>query len=157
MEQDYNIGYVVTCSVLQWLLSSYRSCFYGKWIWSVCWCTKTKNLFITSKLSFLYLPSRSIYMMSLEPWRLEHIVKHEYQLVSYDMHYRKHLNFRGPDYFRRLAHENTMLFSSARVTDENVSYFRGPEKIFVGRPTKIRKVFSSASGTDETMCYFRRP
>ena len=31
-------------------------------------------------------------------------------------HYRKRLNFRGPDYFRRLAHENTMLFSSARVT-----------------------------------------
>jgi hypothetical protein len=72
-------------------------------------------------------------------------------------HYRKRLNFRGPDYFRRLAHENTMLFSSARVTDENVSYFRGPAKIFVGRPTKIRKVFSSASGTDETVCYFRRP
>jgi hypothetical protein len=54
-------------------------------------------------------------------------------------HYRKHLNFRGPDYFRRPAHENTMLFSSARVTDENVSYFRGPAKIFVGL------------GTDETV------
>jgi hypothetical protein len=38
------------------------------------------------------------------------------------------------------------LFSSARVTDENVSYFRGPAKIFVGRPTKIRKLLSSASG-----------
>jgi hypothetical protein len=66
--------------------------------------------------------------------------------VGSSSHYRKHLNFRGPDYFRRPAHENTILFSAARVTDENVSYFRGPAKIFVGRPTKIRKVFSSASG-----------
>jgi hypothetical protein len=32
------------------------------------------------------------------------------------------------------------------VTDENVAYFRGPGYIFVGRPTKIRKLFSWASG-----------
>ena len=84
-------------------------------------------------------------------------LKQEGEFSFHAPHYRKRLNFRGPDYFRRPAHENTMLFSSARVTDENVSYFRGPAKIFVGRPTKIRKVFSSASGTDETVCYFRRP
>jgi hypothetical protein len=39
-----------------------------------------------------------------------------------------------------------MLFSSALVTDENVAYFHGPVNIFVGRPTKIRKLFSSALG-----------
>jgi hypothetical protein len=72
-------------------------------------------------------------------------------MSSFFFHYRKHLNFRGPDYFRRPAHENTMLFSSATVTDENVSYFRRPTKLFVGRPTKIRKVFSSVSGPTK-MC-----
>jgi hypothetical protein len=60
-------------------------------------------------------------------------------------HYRKRINFRGLGYFRRPTHENTMLFSSALVTDENVAYFRGPVNIFVGRPTRIRKLFSSAS------------
>jgi hypothetical protein len=62
-----------------------------------------------------------------------------------DRHYRKRLNFRGSGYFRRPAHKNTMLFSLASVTDENVSYFRGPANIFVGL------------GTDETVGYFRRP
>jgi hypothetical protein len=61
------------------------------------------------------------------------------------LHYRKHINFRGPGYFCRPAHENIMLFLSASVTDENVVYFRGPVNIFVGRPMRIRKVFSSAS------------
>jgi hypothetical protein len=37
-----------------------------------------------------------------------------------------------------------MLFSSALVTDKNVDSFRGPGNIFVGRPTKIRKLFLSA-------------
>jgi hypothetical protein len=40
-------------------------------------------------------------------------------------HYRKHINFRGPGYFCRPAHENAMLFSSAVVTDENVAIFVG--------------------------------
>jgi hypothetical protein len=35
------------------------------------------------------------------------------------------------------------------VTDENVSYFRGPGNIFVGKPMKILKLFSSASGPTE--------
>jgi hypothetical protein len=60
------------------------------------------------------------------------------------------------------------------VTDENVEYFCGPGNIFVGRPTRIRKLFSSTLGptkmwhifvglspTDEkkslTDHYFRRP
>jgi hypothetical protein len=58
--------------------------------------------------------------------------------------------------------------------DENEAYFHGPTNIFVGRPTKIRKLFSSATKptkmsrilvgrgqTDEntslTDHYFRRP
>jgi hypothetical protein len=60
-------------------------------------------------------------------------------------HYRKHINFRGPEYFRRPAHENTVVIFIGLVTDENVEYFRGPGNIFVGRPTKIRQLFSSAS------------
>jgi hypothetical protein len=52
------------------------------------------------------------------------------------------------------GHENTMLFSSTSVTDENVVYFRGPVNIFVGRPTRIRKVFSSASGPTKMWCIF---
>jgi hypothetical protein len=47
-----------------------------------------------------------------------------------------------------------MLFSSASVTDENVVYFRGPVNIFVGRPTRIRKVFSSASGPTKMWVIF---
>jgi hypothetical protein len=70
------------------------------------------------------------------------------------LHYRKRINFRGPGYIRRLAHENTMLFSSASVTDENVVYFRGPVNIFVGRPTRIRKLFSSTSGPTKMWCIF---
>jgi hypothetical protein len=90
------------------------------------------------------------------------------------VHYRKRINFRGPGYFRRPAHENTEVIFVGLVTDENVAYFRGPGNICVGRPTKIRKLFSSASGptkiwlifvglspTDEnkslTDHYFRRP
>jgi hypothetical protein len=45
-----------------------------------------------------------------------------------------------------------MLFSSALVTEENVAYFRGPVNIFVGRPTKIRKLFSSASEPTKMWC-----
>jgi hypothetical protein len=56
-------------------------------------------------------------------------------------HYRKRLNFRRPIYFRRPAHENRRLFSSALVADENAAYFRGSGCIFVGLPTKIRKLF----------------
>jgi hypothetical protein len=69
-------------------------------------------------------------------------------------HYRKHIYFRGPGYFHRSAHENTMLFSSALVTDENVAYFRGPVNIFMGRPTRIQKLFSSASGPTKMWCIF---
>jgi hypothetical protein len=69
-------------------------------------------------------------------------------------HYKKHINFRRPGYFCRPAHENTLLFSSALVTDENVDYFRGPGNIFVGRPTKIRKLFSSASTPTKILCMF---
>jgi hypothetical protein len=47
-----------------------------------------------------------------------------------------------------------MLFSSAIVTDENVDYFRGSGNIFVGRPTKIRKLFSSASTPTKILCIF---
>jgi hypothetical protein len=61
-------------------------------------------------------------------------------------HYRKRITFRGPCYFRRPAHENTDVIFVGLVTDENVAYFRGPGYIFVGRPTKIRKLFSWASG-----------
>jgi hypothetical protein len=61
------------------------------------------------------------------------------------VHYRKQINFRGPGYFRRLAHENTAVIFVGLVTDENVEYFRGPGNIFVGRATKIWKLFSSAS------------
>jgi hypothetical protein len=61
-------------------------------------------------------------------------------------HYRKHINFRGPFYFRRPAHENSNVIFVGLVTDENVAYFRGPGNIFVGRPMKILKLFSSASG-----------
>jgi hypothetical protein len=42
------------------------------------------------------------------------------------------------------------------MIDENVEYFRGPGNIFVGRPTKIRKLFSSA-GPRKYGSYFRRP
>jgi hypothetical protein len=64
---------------------------------------------------------------------------------AYRGHYRKHINFRGPGYFRRPAHENTEVIFVGLVTDENVEYFRGPGNIFVGSSTKIRKLFSSAS------------
>jgi hypothetical protein len=47
-----------------------------------------------------------------------------------------------------------MSFSSALVTDENVAYFRGLVNIFVGRPTKIRKLFSSASTQTKMLCIF---
>jgi hypothetical protein len=59
-------------------------------------------------------------------------------------HYRKCIKFCGPGYFRRSAHENTEGIFVGLVTDENKRYFRGPGHMFVGRPTKIRKIFSSA-------------
>jgi hypothetical protein len=71
---------------------------------------------------------------------------HHLSLSRSAPHYRKHINFRGPCYFRRQAHENTDVIFVGLVTDENVAYFRGPGYIFVGRPTKIRKLFSWASG-----------
>jgi hypothetical protein len=52
--------------------------------------------------------------------------------------------FRGPGYFRRSAHENTEGIFVGLVTDENKGYFHGPRHMFVGRPTKIRKIFSPA-------------
>jgi hypothetical protein len=58
-------------------------------------------------------------------------------------HYRKRLNFRGPGYFRGPAHENTEVIFVGHEADENEAYFRGPTNIFIGRPTKIRKLFSS--------------
>jgi hypothetical protein len=66
--------------------------------------------------------------------------------ILYDLssHYRKCIKFRGPGYFRRPAHENTEGIFVGLITDENKVYFRGPGHMFVGRPTKIRKVFSSA-------------
>jgi hypothetical protein len=90
------------------------------------------------------------------------------------IHYRKRLNFHGPGYFRRPAHENTEVIFVGHEADENEAYFRGPTNIFVGRPTKIRKLFSSVprptkmrrifvgrGHTDEntslTVPYFRRP
>jgi hypothetical protein len=89
-------------------------------------------------------------------------------------HYRKRLNFRGLGYFRRPAHENTEVIFVGHEADENGAYFRGPTNIFVGRPTKLRKLFSSVTRptkmrrifvgrghTDEntslTDHYFRRP
>jgi hypothetical protein len=66
-------------------------------------------------------------------------------IESHLMHYRKHINFRGPEYFRWPAHENTAVIFVGFVTDENLEYFRGPGNIFVGRPTTIQKVFSSVS------------
>jgi hypothetical protein len=45
---------------------------------------------------------------------------------AYPSHYRKHINFRGPGYFRRPAHENTAVIFVGLWTDENVEYFRGP-------------------------------
>jgi hypothetical protein len=60
-------------------------------------------------------------------------------------HYRKRINFRGLNYFRRPAHENTDVIFVGLVTDENVAYFRGPVNSFVGRPTNIGNLFSSAS------------
>jgi hypothetical protein len=42
------------------------------------------------------------------------------------LHYRKRINFRGPKYFRRPAHENTAVIFVSLLTDENVEYFRGP-------------------------------
>jgi hypothetical protein len=56
------------------------------------------------------------------------------------MHYKKSLNFHGPVYFRRPAHENKEVIFIGLVTDENNAYFRGPTTIFVGRPTKIQKL-----------------
>jgi hypothetical protein len=82
------------------------------------------------------------------------VLMQERRVVAYSSHYRKCINFRGLGYFRRLAHENTMLFSSASVTNENVVYFCGPVNIFVGRPTRIRKVFSSASGLTKMWVIF---
>jgi hypothetical protein len=70
------------------------------------------------------------------------------------IHYRKRINFRGPGYFRRSAHENTSLFSSALGTDENVSYFRGPVRIFVGLPTKIGTIVSSVPRPTKIRCIF---
>jgi hypothetical protein len=89
-------------------------------------------------------------------------------------HYRRSLKFRGPVYFRRPAHENKEVIFVGLVADEYNTYFRRPINIFVGRPTKIRKLFSSATRptkisyifvgrgqTDEntslTDHYFRRP
>jgi hypothetical protein len=40
------------------------------------------------------------------------------------------------------------------VTDENAAYFRGSGFIFVGLPTKIRKLFSSASKPTKIVCSF---
>ena len=53
------------------------------------------------------------------------------------LHYRKRINFRGPFYFRRPTYENSNVIFVGLVTDENVTYFRGPGNIFVGRPMKI--------------------
>jgi hypothetical protein len=61
------------------------------------------------------------------------------------VHYKKHIKFRGPEYFRRSTHENKEGIFVGLVTDENTKYFRGPVAIFVGRPTKILNIFSSAS------------
>jgi hypothetical protein len=88
---------------------------------------------------FLWMVSKDLSNLSLI-CRVACCVPHDHKNIpnaSHDSHYRKHINFRGPGYFRRPTHENTMLFSSALVTDENVSYFRGPVNIFVGRLTKI--------------------
>nr|ACF87586.1 unknown [Zea mays] len=57
-------------------------------------------------------------------------------------HYRRSLKFRGPVYFRRSAHENKEVIFVGLVADEYNTYFRRPINIFVGRPTKIRKLFS---------------
>jgi hypothetical protein len=76
---------------------------------------------------------------------------------SSSRHYRKRINFRGPGYFRRSAHENTTLFSSALVTHENMAYFCGPGYIFVGLPTKIRKLFSSVSTPTKMLSIFVGP
>ena len=72
-------------------------------------------------------------------------------------HYRKRINFRGPFYFRRPAHENSNVIFVGLVTDENVSYFRGPGNIFVGKPMKILKLFSSASGPTKMRRIFVGP
>jgi hypothetical protein len=61
------------------------------------------------------------------------------------LHYRKHINFRGPEYFRWPAHENTAVIFVGLVTDENLEYFRGPGNIFVDRTTTMLKLFSSVS------------
>jgi hypothetical protein len=53
--------------------------------------------------------------------------------------------FSWVEIFRRPTHENTEVIFVDLATDENEAYFRGPSNIFVGRPTKIRKLFSSAS------------
>jgi hypothetical protein len=47
-----------------------------------------------------------------------------------------------------------MLFSSVTRADENVHYFRGPGRSFVGLPTKILKLFSSASTPTKILFMF---
>jgi hypothetical protein len=68
------------------------------------------------------------------------------------VHYRKSLNFCGPVYFRRPAHENKDVIFVGLVADEYNTYFRGPINVFVGRPTKIRKLFSSATRPTKISC-----
>jgi hypothetical protein len=69
-------------------------------------------------------------------------------------HYRKHINFHRPGYFRWPAHENTTLFSSALVTNENVAYFRG-QAIFssASTPTKMLFIFVGLSPADENTSF----
>jgi hypothetical protein len=47
--------------------------------------------------------------------------------MPYGYHYRKHINFRGLEYFRWPAHENTAVIFVGLLTDENVEYFHGPD------------------------------
>jgi hypothetical protein len=60
-------------------------------------------------------------------------------------HYRKHINFRGPEYFRRPAHENTTVIFVGLLTDKHMEYFRRPR----ARPTKITTIFIGLSQTHE--------
>jgi hypothetical protein len=66
-------------------------------------------------------------------------------LRAYSVHYRKHINFCGPEYFRRSAHENTAVIFVGLLTDEHMEYFHRPRT----RSTKITTIFVALSQAHE--------
>jgi hypothetical protein len=83
------------------------------------------------------------------PWGIEVGFVAPLGLMVHDKHYRKHINFRGPEYFRGPAHENTAVIFVGLLTDENVEYFRGP-----GKNSLFSSVYAYFRGflTHENIC-----